>query len=142
MLAFLCACAPHAPGIADPVRVDGHCGPRQARITSIRSIMTTTTDRVIPGDHPRFAEIAALTHSGDGAIAYWHDQRLRLPQTAAQLGESGGYAHVRAVAIPPAPEGSQNRRIYFLARDRGRYRWIALDAFDLQDVCIEGQLQN
>ncbi len=104
--------------------------------------MTTTNDRLVTDDHPTFAEIESLTHSGDGAIAYWNDQLLRLPDAAQQLGERGPYAHIRAVAIPPAPEGAPNRRIYFLARDHGRYRWIALDAFDLQNICIEGHLQS
>jgi len=142
LVCALSACASHAPGIADPVRVDGHCSPRVARITGIRSVLTSTNDRLVSEDEPSLDQIRLEVRSGDGAIAYWNDQRLVLARVSRRLGESDGYARVRAVAIPPAPVGSQYRHIYLLARDHGRYRWITMEAFDMQDICVEGHVQS
>lgn len=139
---LLAACAPHAPGIADPVRVDGHCSPRVARITGIRSVLTSTNDKLGSADAPSLREIRAAVQSGDGAIAYWNDQRLALPHVSQQLGEADGYARIRAIAIPPQPLGAQYRHVYLLVRDHGRYRWVTMQAFDMQDVCVEGHVQS
>jgi len=138
----LAACASHAPGIADPVRVDGHCSPRVARVTGIRSVLVSTNDKLSSADAPSFTEIRAAVRSGDGAIAYWNDQRLALPHVSRQLGEGDGYARIRAIAIPPPPVGAQYRHVYLLARDHGRYRWATTEAFDMQDVCVEGHVQS
>jgi len=137
----LAACAPHVPGIADPVRVDAHCRPREARITSIRSVLTSMNDAV-GDDRPTQSEITTAVRSGDGVIAYWNDQVLRLPQTAARFGERDGYVRVRALAIPPAPTGSTYRHVYLEARDHGSYRWFTMEANDIQNVCIEGHKQT
>ena len=135
------ACAPHVPGIADPVRVDAHCRPREARITSIRSVLVSTND-AIGDDRPTRDEIDTAVRSGDGAIAYWNGQLLLLPSAAAQLGETDKFLRVRALAIPPAPAGSTYRHVYLYVRDHNAYRWVTMQANDLQDVCIEGHKQQ
>jgi hypothetical protein len=139
--AGLVSCAPHVPGIADPVRVDAHCSPREARITGIRSVLTSTNDVLVP-DHPTLAQVRDAALSGDGAIAYWNDQLLLLPKSSAEFGETDGYARVRAAAIPPAPQGAAYRSLYLNVRDHGTYRWVVLQAFDVQDICIEGHKQT
>ena len=146
-IACLCAivagtgCSPNVPNIADPTSVDAHCSPRQARITGIRSVLTSTND-VLDDDRPTLVDIQNAVRSGDGAIAYWHDQRLSIPHTAEKLGESDGYARVRALAIPPALAGSTYRHVYLDVRDHGSYRWVTMQAFDVQNVCIEGHKQD
>ena len=135
------SCAPNVPGIADPVRVDAHCKPREARITGLRSILTSTND-LLDDDRPTLSQIHEAVAAGDGAIAYWNDQLLLLPKTAPQLGESDGFVRVRAAGIPPAPAGAPYRHLYLNVRDRGTYRWVTLQAFDLQDICIEGHKQS
>ncbi len=95
-----------------------------------------------PTTLPYCGDIRADIRNGDGAIAYWNDQRLKLPAVARQLGETGDYAHIRAVAIPAPPTDAQYRHIYLLMRDHGRYRWFTMEAFDLQDICIEGHIQS
>jgi len=143
---FAAACAPRVPGIADPIRVDAHCSPREARITGIRSVLASTSD-VVLAESPSEAGVVAETRSGDGAVAYWNEQPLLLAKTAAMLGEVDGFARVRAVAIPPPPQGAAtsggppSRTIYLDVRDHGRYRWIAMHAFDTQNICIEGHKQ-
>ncbi len=142
VLAFGAGCAPHGvPGIADPVRVEPHCSPREARITGIRSILTSVTDR-LEDDRPTIAEIRAAVRSGDGAIAYWHDQRLALPNVSASLGETDGYARVEAMAVPPAPVGALYRHVYLNVRSHGAPAWVTLRAYDVQDICIEGHKQS
>lgn len=141
LVAGVVSCAPHVPGIADPVRVDAHCSPREARITGIRSILTSTSD-VLDADRPTASEVHEAVVSGDGAIAYWNDQPLLLPKTAERLGESDGYVRVRAAAIPPAPAGAAYRHLYLDVRDHAGHRWITLKAFDVQDICIEGHKQS
>jgi len=135
------SCAPRVPGIADPLRVEAHCSPREARITGIRSILTSTNDIVLDDGSPA-SEVRAAVRSGDGAIAYWNDQLLLLPNSAKGFGESDGYARVRAAGIPPAPAGATYRHLYLYVRDRGAYRWVTLRAFDIQDICIEGHKQS
>ncbi len=136
------ACAPRVPGIADPTRVDAHCNPREARITSLRSVLTSTNDELLAGEHPTFAAVRAETRAGDGAIAYWNDQPLALPKTSVALGETDGFVRVRALAVAPTPSDVPSRTIYLEVRDRGAYRWIAMRAFDVQDVCVEGHKQQ
>jgi len=137
----IASCSPHVPGIADPYKVDAHCSPRQARITGIRSVLTSTDDKRDDGS-PSLAEIEGEVRSGDGAIAYWHGQPLAIPKVARGLGASDGYAHVDALAIPPATNRALYRHVYMLVDDRGTKRWIVMRAFDVQDVCVEGVKQQ
>ncbi len=80
--------------------------------------------------------------AGDGVIVRWDDQLLALPRVSRELGESDGYARVRAAAIPPADPAATSRRLYLLVRDHARERWIALEAFDVQNVCVEGKRES
>ena len=137
---MLGACAPHVPGIADPARIEAHCSPREARITGIRSVLSSTSDAVA-ADRPALGAIRAAVQSGDGAIAYWNAQLLLKPEAAKQLGETDGYLRVNAIAIPPAPPAAASFPVYLNVRDHGTYRWIAMRAFDVQDICIEGHKQ-
>ncbi len=141
LLAASYSCAPHVPGIADPARVDAHCSPREARITGIRSVLTSTNDIVLD-DRPTENEVRTAVQSGDGALAYWNDQLLVLPKSAEQFGERDGYARVRAAGIPPAPDGATYRHLYLDVRDHGTYRWVTYKAFDIQNVCVEGHKQQ
>lgn len=134
-----CSSSPHAPVLRTPTRFDSACGSRQVRYTGLMSVITSTDDSVLPGANPSDASVQAEVHAAGGAIAYWDDQRLFLPRVAAELGESDGYVRVRAAAVPTAAAEAQTRRIELLLRDRGGYRWVALRAYDVQDVCVEGR---
>ncbi len=135
------SCAPAVPPLRSPVRVDAFCGSKQARNTGIASVLTSTDD-VVLGEHPSEEEIRRAVHSGDGVIAHWNDQPLALPRVSAALGEIDGYARVSAAAIPPGPDGAQVRHIYLLVRDHGAERWITMNAYDMQNVCVEGKRES
>jgi hypothetical protein len=91
--------------------------------------------------HPTEADVKRQTSSGDGAIAYWKEQPLALPRVSKILGETDGYVRVKAAAVAPYVDGSENRRIFMLMRDHGTYEWFAMNAYDLEDVCVEGKPQ-
>ncbi len=102
--------------------------------------MTSTDDTVLP-ERPTEVAVRRATDQGDGAIAYWKEQPLALPRVSVELGETDGYVRVRAVAVAPHADGAQSRPIFMLARDHGTYRWIAMRAYDLEDMCVEGKPQ-
>lgn len=141
VVAGVVACAPHVPFIRQPLRIEAFCGLKLARPTAIASALTSTDDRMLPV-RPTLAQVRKITAAGDGAIAYWNEQPVALPRTSAALGERDGYVRIRAVAVAPHIEGSDRRPIYLDVRDHGIYRWIQMNAFDLEDVCIEGKPQS
>lgn len=138
-------CAPKkiAPLVA-PERVDAFCARKEPRLTALLSIMSTTSDSIVSDDRPTQASVHALVQRAGGVIGYWNDQLLFLPKTARALGEADDYARVRVAAVAVPPEGATTRRLYLKVRARGAdgsqgsTRWIALDAFDVQNPCVEG----
>jgi hypothetical protein len=142
MLAALTSCGiPDAPRITHPVSVESFCGTREARTTAIESVLTSTDDRLLD-EKPTRARVVAAVKAERGVIAHWNDQVLKLPNVSALLGETDGFARIDALGIPYAPEGSTSRTVYLLARDHGAQRWIAMSAYDVQDVCLEGKPQT
>ncbi len=138
---FVAACAPSAPRFKASTRVEAFCGSKQARLTGVASVVTSTNDVLLP-ERPSAAEVQRAVRAGDGVIVRWDDQPLALPHVSRELGESDGYARVRAAAIPPADPAATSRRLYLLVRDHTRERWIALEAFDVQNVCVEGKRES
>jgi hypothetical protein len=136
-LFFTLGCAATAPRLIHPYKVRSFCGTLQARMTGVDSIMTSTDDKILD-ERPTETDVLRAVQSGDGVIAYWHAQPLSLPNIAATLGETDGYVRVDAVAVAPTADQALTRRLYLFARDHGRDRWIALTAYDTQNVCVEG----
>ncbi len=140
--ALLCGCVSHAPRIQDPLGVDANCGSKQARITSVASVISSTDDKQLDA-RPTEYDVRRSVRLGDGVLAYYNDQLLALPRVSKQLGETDGYARVRAAGIGAVPpEGAQSRNIYLLVRDHKIYRWIEMQAFDVQNVCVEGKRES
>lgn len=110
-------------------------------MTSINSVLTSTNDAILAG-RPSDRDVRQAVTSGDGAYVYFADLRLAIPKSAAALGERDGYARVAAAAVPPAPEGAVSRHIYLRVNDHGEPHWIALLAFDVQNICVEGKRQR
>jgi len=141
-VAALSFCAPgcvtNVPRLAHPLRIVANCGQLQPRMTGIQSIMASTDDQLVD-ETPAQDDIRAVVHPGDGALAYWNAQPLALPRVSQTLGETDGYARVDELAITPAVPGALSRRIYLLVRDHAHKRWIAMNAFDTQSVCVEGR---
>jgi hypothetical protein len=127
-----------------PTHVQAFCGRKEPRLTALLSVMTSTNDTLVAGDQKTDAELRTLLRRQGGVLGYWQDQPLLLPKTAHALGEVDAYARVRAAAVITAPEGATVRRLYLKVRDRdadtphNAVRWIALDAFDVQNPCVEG----
>jgi hypothetical protein len=140
LAAAVAACTPSQPMLANPVRVDSTCGQRVAQASAIESILTSTDDRLLP-QHPTGEGVRREVLAAGGAVAYWHDQLLHLPRTAEALGETDGYARVRAIGITEVPDGTPTRTIDLDVRDHGAYRWFAMTAYDTQSVCIVGRPQ-
>jgi hypothetical protein len=140
-LALLSACAPKVPPLHSPTNVDAYCGSKEARNTGIASVVSSTDDRILD-ERVTDDEVRKAVSSGDGVIAHWADQPLAAPRVASALGESDGYVRMQAAAIPPAIEGAQARHIYLYVRDHGRERWIVMNAYDVQNVCVEGKPES
>jgi hypothetical protein len=134
-------CGPRAPRFAVPARLESSCGSKQARMTGVASVLTSTDDKLLD-DRPTESDARTAVAPGDGVIVTWNDQPVAMPNVAKLLGESDGYVRVDVAAIPPAPAGALSRHIYLLVRDRGRRRWITLQAFDVQNVCVEGKRES
>jgi hypothetical protein len=120
--------------------MEAFCAPNQARPTAIASVMASTDDKML-AIQPAEAAVRKSIKNAGGAIAYYNDQLLWLPRTSKALGETDGYARVRTVAVPDVSKSSGSRVIYLLVRRGGLNRWIELNAFDVQNVCVEGKPQ-
>lgn len=140
-LLALSACAPNVPRFEHPTRVEAFCGSKEARMTSVDSVLTSTNDTILE-DRPTERDVRQAVMAGDGIVAYFADLKLAIPKSAETLGETDGYARVRAAAVPPAPEGALTRHLYLLVRDHNSQRWITLLAYDVQNVCVEGKRQS
>ncbi len=140
-LALLSACAPKVPPLHSPTSVDAYCGSKEARNTGIASVVSSTDDRLLD-ERVTDDEVRKAVTSGDGVIAHWADQPLAAPRVASALGETDGYVHMHAAAIPPAIDGAQVRHIYLYVRDHGSERWIVMNAYDVQNVCVEGKPES
>ena len=110
-------------------------------MTGVDSVMTSTDDTILD-DRPTDADVMRAVRAGDGVVAHFNDQLLALPKSAAALGETDGFARIRAIAVSLAPVGALTRHIYLRVRDRGTERWITMNAYDVQNVCVEGKRQS
>ncbi len=140
IVAFLaagCSSKPSVPQLQFPTHLEAFCGDKEPRATAMMSILTSTDDRPMPESRGENA-IRSLVRSGGGAIAFWNDQAVLLPRTAALVGEKDSFVHVTELVVPIVPEGVPKRRIFIRVNEHGAQRWIALDAFDVQNPCIAG----
>jgi hypothetical protein len=135
---FPAGCSGAGPPIGHPIKVEAYCAAAQARPTGVASVMTSTDDKLV-ADRPTLEGIRREVKAGSGVIEYWTAQPLALPNVSKELGETDGYARVLAVAVPIAPATATKRHIYLDVRDHGYPRWITMDAFDVQNVCVEGR---
>jgi hypothetical protein len=138
-LAVAAGCSHADHPLSLPKSVESFCGAKQVRLTALLSIMTSTSDRIVPSPRLDEAHVRALLLRSGGALGRFEDELLRVPQTAQVLGERDELARVRAAVAVDAPEGATTRPLYLLVRDRRGYRWIEMSAFDVQSVCVEGR---
>jgi len=131
-------CVSHAPRIGLPLRVEADCESRSVNQTAIGSIVASTDDVVRPGTYPGDAALRKRVRAGGGEIAYWPSQPLRLPRTAAALGENGEYLTLVKVALTNDVDTKDGYRLVWLTfRTAAGEKTVLERAFDVQNVCIE-----
>jgi hypothetical protein len=140
VLLALAACAPHAPRLELPNKVEASCEFRAVKQTGINAIVASTDDRPRSTPNPGDAALRAIVRTRGGAFAYWRDQLLYLPNTAKTIGVDGPYVRLkRAVITNEIDTEKRTRPVWFtLATPHGDVTVQEL-AFDVQDACIEGQ---
>jgi len=134
----LAGCISSEPRIELPRDMVANCERRAVKQTAIESIVASTDDVVRPERYPGDPALHAVVARLGGVFAYWHEQPLKLPRTAQALGVAGPYVTLeRAVITNESHDGS--RPIWLTLRTPNGDRIVLERAYDLQDVCIEGQ---
>ena len=138
----LTACVSTAPRIEYPTKVEANCENRAVKQTAIDAIVASTDDRIVAAAYPGDKVLRKVVQSVGGAFAYWPHQPLHLPDTAKALGVSGDYVDLkRAVITNEIDKAAHSRPIWFtLASPKGDVT-VLERAYDIQNVCIEGQAQ-
>ena len=138
----LSGCVSHAPRLQIPDRVHADCENRAVKQTAIDSIVASTDDRIRSTPYPGDAALLNRIGKVGGAFAYWKAQPLALPRTAQSLGEKGPYLDlVRAVITTDVDEADHSRPIWLTFHLPGGDRTVLERAYDVQNVCIEGQIE-
>lgn len=139
----LAACsASNVPRLHQPDRVEAFCGDRVAMLTAVESIVASTNDVPVQTAIPAAAAIRKFAGDTGGIIAHWNDQPLHLPHTAKALGIDGEYVTLGDAAIGNGPPAGDSRRIYLTLKTPSGQKTVALQAYDVQDVCNEGKLKS
>lgn len=134
----LAGCVSTEPRIELPYKMEANCENRAVKQTAIESIVASTDDVPQLDRYPGDAALRVVVHRSGGVFAYWHDQPVKLPRTARALGISQPYVPVVRVVITNA-RGTDSRPIWMTIRGPHGERIVRERAYDLQDVCIEGQ---
>ena len=138
VLLGLTACASSAPRIQLPIRVEANCENRAVKQTAIDSIVASTDDKIRDERYPGDAALKKTIHTVGGAFAYWKDQPLHLPETAKALGVQGDYVNLKRVVV--TNEIAYGSRPIWMTLTSAKGDVIVLErAYDVQNVCIEGQ---
>ncbi|MGA3036888.1 MAG: hypothetical protein ABSE64_05325 [Vulcanimicrobiaceae bacterium] len=141
---MVAGCSPHVEPLARPTRVESFCPTHPVheypKTTSMGSIMTSVYDSLPTGSNvPTLAKYRADLRTSEGAIEYYDRLRLLKPGLAKQLGSSDDYVVAREVIFNNDIVSDSERYIYMEVLDHGVYRWQALRAPDIQNVCSQGQ---
>lgn len=142
MLAAAAGCAPkNVVPISNPGSLQAFCeAKRVARLTAVQNILTSLQDGDPKPSTQSYARMLANAKAQTGLEATWSDGSVIMPKDAPLFGESDRYMHIRRVVIANVPEGATPPRpIDVEVRDHGTYRWYTFQAFDTQNVCVEGQ---
>jgi hypothetical protein len=136
----LSACAAAGPHLQLPIRTEANCENRAVKQTAIEAIVASTDDTVRPGTYPGDAVLRKTIKSVGGVFAYWNAQPFPSPDTAKALGVPGDLILKRAVITNQFDRSTTpaTRPVWLtFATPKGDV--IVLEqAYDVQDVCIEG----
>lgn len=134
--------ASNVPRLHQPDSVEAFCGDRVAMLTAVESIVASTNDAPVQTGIPPAAAIRKFAGDTGGIIAHWNDQPLYLPHTAKALRIDGDYVTLGDAAIGNGPPAGDSRRIYLTIKTPAGPKTLALQAYDIQDVCNEGKLKS
>jgi len=134
----LAGCVSTEPRIELPYKTEANCENRAVKQTAIESIVASTDDVPQPDRYPGDPALRKTVHRSGGVFAYWHDQPVKLPRTARALGLAQPYVTVERVVITNAGR-TDSRPIWMTVRGPHGDTIVLERAYDLQDVCIEGQ---
>jgi hypothetical protein len=139
-LLTLTACVSSAPRIYIPDRMKANCENRAVKQTAIASIIASTDDTALPGTYPGDVALQKTITKLGGVFAYWKSQPLHLPDTAKKLGVEGDYLTLtRAVVTNEIDHANHSRPVWFTFATAKGPVTVLERAYDIQDVCIEGQ---
>lgn len=139
-LLALSACVSTAPRIEIPDRTEANCEARAVKQTALDAIVASTDDTVRPATYPGDAALHATVKRVGGAFAYWKAQPYRAPDTAKALGLSGDMLTLtRAVVTNEIDSANHSRPIWLTFATPQGERTVYERAYDIQNVCIEGQ---
>jgi hypothetical protein len=139
-LLTLTACVSSAPRIYIPDRMKASCENRAVKQTAIESIIASTDDTPLPNAYPGDAALQKTITQLGGVFAYWKSQPLRMPDTAKKVGVDGDYLTLtRAVITNQIDKANHSRPVWFTFEGPKGSVTVLERAYDIQDVCIEGQ---
>jgi hypothetical protein len=140
VLLGLTACVSSAPRLYIPDRVKANCENRAVKQTAIESIIASTDDTLLGRTYPGDKVLQKTIDKVGGAFAYWKSQPLRMPDTAKQLGVNGDYLTLTRAVVTNEIDKANHSRPIWLTFDTPKGSVTVLErAYDIQDVCIEGQ---
>jgi hypothetical protein len=144
VLLALWGCASNAPRIKLPGNAEANCESRAVKQTAIGSIVASTDDTVRPGAYPGDAALRRVIKSdgkdGGGVFAYWPNQPLYAPNSAKTLGVAGDYLTLTRAVITNQINADEHWRPIWLTVTTPKGSVTILErAYDVQNVCIEGQ---
>lgn len=140
---LLSGCVSHEPRIQLPTKVEANCENRAVKQTAIEAIVASVDDTVRPGVYPGDAKLRTIIKSVGGAFAYWPSQPVTFPDTAKALGQPSPHLElVRVVVTNQINKEEHWRPIWLTFKTDGGERTVLERAYDIQNVCIEGQIES
>lgn len=141
--ALLTGCVSHEPRIQLPTKVEANCENRAVKQTAIEAIVASVDDTVRPGVYPGDAKLRTVIKSLGGAFASWPGQPVTFPDTAKALGAPSPHLDLVRVVVTNQINKEEHWRPIWLTfkTDRGE-RTVLERAYDIQNVCVEGQIES
>jgi predicted small lipoprotein YifL len=141
VVCVLAGCGPKAPPLELPDSVQSYCSDKEPRGTAIDSILASVADKIETGvPFPGMTTLRKDIRQNSGVIGHWNAQPLYLPKTAKALGVAGDYIDVTSVVIDNPPlAGIESRLIYVTVASPSGPKNLVLRAYDVANVCVEGE---
>ena len=137
---LVAGCGPKSPPLELPDSVQAFCSDKEPRGSAIDSILASAADRIETGvPYPGDAMLRKQVKQNSGVIGHWNSQPLFLPKTAKAIGIAGDYIDVTGIVIDNNLSGAESRLIYVTVASPGGPKKLVLRAYDVANVCVEGE---